>query len=182
MAGAVPARPLCGARRRALIAWPRPAAPIAARLRGGMPPAAGHRQHNFERCTPCSAAPAPSTRRRAARTSSKKEAGAGGQQSTHGIVAPCFFRARGRRLNTSHPYSRVYKSAKSNISTCGLVAMTSASHAEGRQLDPGQVYLPCRWPLHMAASTPGAGLQQCWGQDMHIHLARIELATFSVLG
>ena len=24
-------------------------------------------------------------------------------------------------------------------STCGLVAMTSASHAEGRQLDPGQV-------------------------------------------
>ena len=25
------------------------------------------------------------------------------------------------------------------ISTCGLVAMTSASHAEGRQLDPGQV-------------------------------------------
>ena len=23
---------------------------------------------------------------------------------------------------------------------CGLVAMTSASHAEGRQLDPGQVY------------------------------------------
>ena len=25
--------------------------------------------------------------------------------------------------------------------TCGLVAMTSASHAEGRQFDPGQVYL-----------------------------------------
>ena len=25
-------------------------------------------------------------------------------------------------------------------STCGLVAMTSASHAEGRQFDPGQVY------------------------------------------
>ena len=24
-------------------------------------------------------------------------------------------------------------------STCGLVAMTSAPHAEGRQLDPGQV-------------------------------------------
>ena len=24
--------------------------------------------------------------------------------------------------------------------TCGLVAMTSASHAEGRQFDPGQVY------------------------------------------
>ena len=28
-------------------------------------------------------------------------------------------------------------------STCGLVAMTSASHAEGRQLDPGQVYECC---------------------------------------
>ena len=27
-------------------------------------------------------------------------------------------------------------------STCGLVAMTSASHAEGRQFDPGQVYIP----------------------------------------
>ena len=26
-------------------------------------------------------------------------------------------------------------------STCGLVAMTSASHAEGRQFDPGQVYV-----------------------------------------
>ena len=25
-------------------------------------------------------------------------------------------------------------------STCGLVAMTSASHAEGRQFNPGQVY------------------------------------------
>ena len=26
-------------------------------------------------------------------------------------------------------------------SSCGLVAMTSASHAEGRQFDPGQVYV-----------------------------------------
>ena len=26
------------------------------------------------------------------------------------------------------------------LSTCGLVAMTSAQHAEGRQFDPGQVY------------------------------------------
>ena len=30
-------------------------------------------------------------------------------------------------------------------STCGLVAMTSASHAEGRQFDPGQVYV-CEEP------------------------------------
>ena len=29
------------------------------------------------------------------------------------------------------------------LSTCGLVAMTSASHAEGRQFDPGQVYCFC---------------------------------------
>ena len=29
-------------------------------------------------------------------------------------------------------------------STCGLVAMTSASHAEGRQFDPGQVYWTCQ--------------------------------------
>ena len=26
-------------------------------------------------------------------------------------------------------------------SSCGLVAMTTASHAEGRQFDPGQVYI-----------------------------------------
>ena len=31
-------------------------------------------------------------------------------------------------------------SADHITSTCGLVAMTSASHAEGRQFDPGQVY------------------------------------------
>ena len=28
--------------------------------------------------------------------------------------------------------------------TCGLVAMTSAQHAEGRQFDPGQVYFGCK--------------------------------------
>ena len=30
-------------------------------------------------------------------------------------------------------------------SSCGLVAMTSASHAEGRQFDPGQLY--CAWQV-----------------------------------
>ena len=30
---------------------------------------------------------------------------------------------------------------KNKQGTCGLVAMTSASHAEGCQLDPGQVYI-----------------------------------------
>ena len=51
-------------------------------------------------------------------------------------------------------------------STCGLVAMTSASHAEGRQFDPGQVYLRVFLPRHTC----------------HMYLAKIELATFSVLG
>ena len=51
-------------------------------------------------------------------------------------------------------------------STCGLVAMTSASHAEGRQFDPGHVYV---------TRTP-------WQEQAQIHLARIELATFSVRG
>ena len=46
-------------------------------------------------------------------------------------------------------------------STCGLVAMTSASHAEGRQFDPGQVYFflrgarprknPSQWPCRAHA-------------------------------
>ncbi len=33
---------------------------------------------------------------------------------------------------------------KTRHGTCGLVAMTSASHAEGRQFDPGQVYAQAR--------------------------------------
>ena len=32
--------------------------------------------------------------------------------------------------------------------TCGLVAMTSAQQAEGRQFDPGQVYCACRKICH----------------------------------
>ena len=41
-----------------------------------------------------------------------------------------------------HPLMIVYCSFPHPRSqgTCGLVAMTSASHAEGRQFDPGQVY------------------------------------------
>jgi hypothetical protein len=35
----------------------------------------------------------------------------------------------------------VYISVAGLRRTCGLVAMTSASHAEGRQFDPGQVYV-----------------------------------------
>ena len=43
-------------------------------------------------------------------------------------------------------------------STCGLVAMTSASHAEGRQLDPGQVYyLALSTPLQTCAPSIGQG-------------------------
>ena len=37
--------------------------------------------------------------------------------------------------STEHPFANL-----TCRSTCGLVAMTSASHAEGRQFDPGQVY------------------------------------------
>ena len=43
-------------------------------------------------------------------------------------------------------------------STCGLVAMTSASHAEGRQFDPGQVYLRTLIP---ASLPPPAGRRHC---------------------
>ena len=43
-------------------------------------------------------------------------------------------------------------------STCGLVAMTSPSHGEGRQLDPGQVY------KHTHASGCGRlGKWKVWG-------------------
>ena len=41
-----------------------------------------------------------------------------------------------------------------NLSTCGLMAMTSAQHAEGRQFDPGQVYKQC---LEVALCLLGAG-------------------------
>ena len=38
-------------------------------------------------------------------------------------------------------HDNVRRHQKTTIrSTCGLVAMTSASHAEGRQFDPGLVY------------------------------------------
>ena len=35
-------------------------------------------------------------------------------------------------------------------STCGLVAMTSPSHGEGRQFDPGQVYIHNYRPIKTA--------------------------------
>ena len=38
--------------------------------------------------------------------------------------------------------SRIAHQPASHNGTCGLVAMTSAAHAEGRQFDPGQVYIP----------------------------------------
>jgi hypothetical protein len=43
-----------------------------------------------------------------------------------------------------------------SLSTCGLVAMTSASHAEGRQFDPGQVYFS---PQRIAGL---ARTSRCW--------------------
>ena len=58
-------------------------------------------------------------------------------------------------------------------STCGLVAMTSASHAEGRQFDPGQVYFPlqCRkWEARWGeARQAERGLRRAaasWDQGM----------------
>ena len=45
-------------------------------------------------------------------------------------------------------------SATNGRSTCGLVAMTSASHAEGRQFDPGQVY-ELSYVTRRAQSTAG---------------------------
>ena len=35
-----------------------------------------------------------------------------------------------------------FRAVHDSIGTSGLVAMTSASHAEGRQFDPGLVYFP----------------------------------------
>ena len=43
------------------------------------------------------------------------------------------------------------------MSTCGPVAMTSASQAEGRQFDPGQVYVPIR--VFLIAGLPLLRLQ-----------------------
>jgi hypothetical protein len=54
------------------------------------------------------------------------------------------------------------------ISTCGLVAMTSASHAEGRQFDPGQVY------LRVNATTR---VQYTPGQDRTGDLQRVRLTS-----
>ena len=46
--------------------------------------------------------------------------------------------------------------------TCGLVAMTSAQHAEGRQFDPGQVYLTRMFdtpPIHVEPLKEGRARQ-----------------------
>ena len=57
------------------------------------------------------------------------------------------------------PLEDTSASATSGRSTCGLVAMTSASHAEGRQFDPGQVYdLSCFW---QGPRVPTAGQIKC---------------------
>ena len=45
------------------------------------------------------------------------------------------------RLESCHEYQGFYVLREPvRNRTCGLVAMTSAPHAEGRQFDPGQVY------------------------------------------
>ncbi len=44
--------------------------------------------------------------------------------------------------------------------TRGLVAMTSAQHAEGRQFDPGRVYGALAWVYVWCAQAPHALLQK----------------------
>ena len=44
--------------------------------------------------------------------------------------------------------------------TCGLVAMTSAPHAEGRQLDPGQVYHFARAHLQLMKGSSSIPVSQ----------------------
>ena len=48
--------------------------------------------------------------------------------------------ARARCSSKISTRSCLHKHPVLDTSTCGLAAMTSASHAEGRQFDPGQVY------------------------------------------
>ena len=56
-------------------------------------------------------------------------------------VCVCLFVAR---PSPSHPPERVWaRTVKRSQSTCGIVAMTSASHAEGRKFDHDPVYVCC---------------------------------------
>ena len=59
------------------------------------------------------------------------------------------------------------------MGTCGLVAMTSAPHAEGRQFDPGQVYflvLLVNYNAHLPTTTKNSS-----GRVMHPALLRLLL-------
>ena len=58
------------------------------------------------------------------------------------VVAECSCLAFAVRCVFAHRHFDSY-SFRAIAGTCGLVAMTSASHAEGRQFDPGQVYCFC---------------------------------------
>ena len=49
--------------------------------------------------------------------------------------------------------------------TCGLVAMTSASHAEGRQFDPGQVYYYAPRPRCAPIENDGWQARVCDGNS-----------------
>ena len=50
--------------------------------------------------------------------------------------------------------------------TCGLVAMTSASHAEGHQFDPGQVYSPQQTAPHILMYVSFLVLSSMRGPDV----------------
>ncbi len=65
-----------------------------------------------------------------------------------------------------HPKRRA-----STRSTCGLVAMTSAPHAEGRQFDPGQVYFVAT-TMRCAARPGRCGDRRGNSENMSRHAAR----------
>ena len=62
-------------------------------------------------------------------------------------------------------------------STCGLVAMTSAQHAEGRQFDPGQVYV--WWPLLVDTGVALAGGANLVFSVSHPYVGKQTLPNFA---
>ena len=68
--------------------------------------------------------------------------------------------ARAAAATASGATSSCKISEKASLSgTCGLVAMTSAQHAEGRQFDPGQVYF--------SRSNRGGALARSLARSLH---------------
>ena len=81
----------------------------------------------------------------------------------------------------------VFAGAKVDMSTCGLVAMTSASHAEGRQFDPGQVYMSMSLVKAQGATRSSAqqplGTSKAWlfSQHLPMQLSEASPSTVAIL-